>query len=444
MTCLGDLSTSVAQATRALAAEGHGEDAPAWGWFVPGRIEVLGKHTDYAGGRSLLAATRQGFLAVAVPAAGRRLRLFDATRGVQAVVPLDANAASSSGWARYPLAVARRLARDFPAVDPRADLGLDLSFTNDLPTAAGMSSSSAFVVTSFLALATRRDLFSDPRFREHLSRPEALAGYLGAVENGYPFGPFAGDHGVGTFGGSEDHTAILCCRPAELLQASYAPVVFERRIPILSGQVFAIASSGVEAAKADGARERYNRASRLASEAAEIWRQTTGSAERHLAEIAARAGARTLDALPDAFRSRLGASNGVHATRVDHFLVESEELVPAAGDALERGDLAAFGEIVDRSQELGARLLGNQIPETIFLARSARQLGASSASAFGAGFGGSVWAMVAEVEIERFLGSWREAYHSAFPAHAGRSRFLWTPAAEGARPLHRSGSEEIL
>jgi len=38
--------------------------------------------------------------------------------------------------------------------------------------------------------------------------------------------------------------------------------------------------------------------------------------------------------------------------------------------------------------------LGNQIPQTIFLAKTARQLGAVAASAFGAGFGGSVWALV--------------------------------------------------
>lgn len=440
MTRLGDLLTSpeprVAQAARALVEEGHTEEVPAWAWFVPGRIEVLGKHTDYAGGRSLLAATGQGICAVAVPGVGRELRLFDRTRGVAAVVPLRADSTSAIGWARYPLAVVRRLARDFSPLER----GLDLAFTNDLPTAAGMSSSSAFVVATFLALATRHDLFADPRYAAHLARPEALAGYLGAVENGYPFGPFAGDQGVGTFGGSEDHTAILCCRAGEVLQARYSPVVFERRISGLDGKVFAVASSGVEAAKAGGARERYNRASRLASEAAEIWRRTTGGAESHLAEIATRTGARTFDALPAAYRAALAAPDTEHAVRVEHFLTESEELVPAAGDALARGDLASFGATVDRSQELGARLLGNQIPETIWLARSARQNGAIAASAFGAGFGGAVWALVARSEVEEFLSAWRISYHSAFPARAERSRFLWTPAADGARRLDGAGS----
>src|SRR5262245_16579915 len=38
-----------------------------WAWFVPGRIEIFGKHTDYAGGRSLLAAVPRGFAVVAGP-----------------------------------------------------------------------------------------------------------------------------------------------------------------------------------------------------------------------------------------------------------------------------------------------------------------------------------------------------------------------------------------
>ncbi len=50
--------------------------------------------------------------------------------------------------------------------------------------------------------------------------------------------------------------------------------------------------------------------------------------------------------------------------------------------------------MAERSQEAAERWLGNQIPETIALARLARHVGATAASAFGAGFGGSVWALV--------------------------------------------------
>ena len=46
-------------------------------WFVPGRIEVLGKHTDYAGGRSLLCAVERGFCVTAVPRDDDVMRVVD-------------------------------------------------------------------------------------------------------------------------------------------------------------------------------------------------------------------------------------------------------------------------------------------------------------------------------------------------------------------------------
>ena len=57
----------VAGCARALLDRGHAPRTPARVLIVPGRIEVLGKHTDYAGGRSLLAA-----LELLMPAAGGR------------------------------------------------------------------------------------------------------------------------------------------------------------------------------------------------------------------------------------------------------------------------------------------------------------------------------------------------------------------------------------
>ena len=53
------VARSLSEASRHLRA--RPSRAPEFAFFVPGRIEVFGKHTDYAGGRSLLAATEWGF-----------------------------------------------------------------------------------------------------------------------------------------------------------------------------------------------------------------------------------------------------------------------------------------------------------------------------------------------------------------------------------------------
>src|ERR1035441_6716639 len=49
-------------------------------WFVPGRIEVLGKHTDYGGGRSLLCTAERGFCIAALPRADSLVRIHDLIR----------------------------------------------------------------------------------------------------------------------------------------------------------------------------------------------------------------------------------------------------------------------------------------------------------------------------------------------------------------------------
>jgi len=81
---------------------------------------------------------------------------------------------------------------------------------------------------------------------------------------------------------------------------------------------------------------------------------------------------------------------------------------------------------------LAERGLGNQVPETIELARSARRLGAIAASAFGAGFGGSVWALVPATDAARFADEWAAVYRRQFQDAAERAAFLVTrpgPAA---------------
>ena len=121
--------------------------------------------------------------------------------------------------------------------------------------------------------------------------------------------------------------------------------------------------------------------------------------------------------------------------RVEQFRVESMEIVPAAADALERGDLTRLGALVDESQANAERLLGNQVPESIELARSARQLGAVAASAFGAGFGGSVYALVRASEADAFQRRWAARYEKAIPARAADAKFLITRAGPAATRL---------
>ena len=68
----------MARSAGCLVAQGVPRNRPVNAFFVPGRVEILGKHTDYAGGRSLVAAAEQGFCQVARPRADRQVRIWDA------------------------------------------------------------------------------------------------------------------------------------------------------------------------------------------------------------------------------------------------------------------------------------------------------------------------------------------------------------------------------
>jgi len=415
---------------RARAALGPSPSAPTSAFFVPGRIEVLGKHTDYAGGRSLLCAAEQGFCLVAAPRRDRRVTVANADTGERAELALNPELQPVLGhWSNYPATVLRRVARNFPG----AAAGADIAFASDLPPASGMSSSSAFMVAVFLAVAALNDLDRTDVYREAIGRPADLAGYLGTVENGRTFGPLAGDTGVGTFGGSEDHTAILCCRASTLSQYRFAPVSFERDLPMPAGHVFAVAFSGLLAEKTGAALATYNRASRAAARVLQIWRDASG---RDVATL--EAAVIESDGAADAIRAAIAAAGDSEfgtellRKRFDQFVLESRTIVPGAGDALLDGDLGRFGALVDTSQQAVEDWLGNQVPETVRLARDARRLGAAAASAFGAGFGGSVWALIAEADSADFLREWQAAYERAHPGAAAQAVFFETAPGPSA------------
>lgn len=409
------------RARAALGASG----ASARCWWVPGRIEFLGKHTDYAGGPSLLCAVERGFAVAAVPRTDSRITVIDAKTGDRADAELTPDMiVRRRHWTNYPFTVCRRIARNFPG----RLRGLDLAFAGDLPSAAGLSSSSALIVGTFLALADANDLASRPEYRAAVRSDEELAAYLGAIENGGGLGQLAGDRGVGTQGGSEDHTAILLARPNALVQYSFSPIRFERAIDLPNDTAFVVASSGVRASKTGNALEKYNRASALAAAALDTWRTRTGSTAPSLVTALARARG-GIEEFRDVLRDQPELCG-----RVEHFAIESR-IVRAAGDALMRGDLEELGRLVDESQSAAERLLGNQIPETIALARGARELGAIAASAFGAGFGGSVYAMVRAESAESFRKRWMDDYRRDFPTRARSARSFVTRAGEGATPV---------
>ncbi|KAL9184101.1 hypothetical protein ACHAXT_002187 [Thalassiosira profunda] len=512
--------------------------------WVPGRIEVVGKHTDYAGGNSLVCATSGRGMAMtsmlfrsnecnsnanemqvtiisvlpegmehhatntAAPYTvdGRSVvRRTIRTRNGQVATE---DAAKAVDWTIYPTATIRRLAQNFGLHD-HLDNGDGASHANrrgghivvalasNLPPASGLSTSSAFVTGLFLALDSHLHLSTCNEYRRAIGEDDDertrynLSTYLGNVENGRDYingsailkGTVRG--GVGTFGGSEDHAAILMGRPQELRLLSFCPtrpaslskgssdaeddITPESiRVHLSPDLTFVVAYSGAKAEKAGGtegdtdASIGYNSASELARKAFDAYlasgehdglecNQTLADAIRWERK---RLGAADTD--DQSIKARIskrikaGASEDCATAlleRFEHFYDESECLVPSIARALSERDYDALGPLVDASHRGAVNLLRNQIEETAWLPLWARgqenalqtnplfvancsaskaseqsqRIKALAASAFGAGFGGSCWALVHRHQAWEFAKQWQAAYDGRFPATDSRS-----------------------
>jgi len=452
-----------ASAARRLIDEGVAVDTAATAIWVPGRIEIAGKHTDYAGGRSLLAATSKGFTVVSTNREDDICRIFTCfglsreRRSVELRISKDLMP-EQGHWSAYPATAIRRLARNFDITK-----GVDIALECDLPEASGMSTSSAVICYMWMVLAERNCIRDMPRFKENLPTEEELYSYLGFIENGQNCGDvLVGDKGVGTFGGSEDHTAIMSCQPCKMNMFSYCPTKHEGSFDFPADATFVIAVSGALAEKTGGAMESYNNAAFLARDAAAAWCESTDTpvagptfvaGRPNLAEIirhvrAASGGdsaevrkaigetiARTDDGVshgPLAHDPLVRYRAGALRERFEQFFDESEELVTAIANALATGDYEQLSVRSAESHRQTVEVLRNTVPATAWLPDEARRLGALGASAFGAGFGGSCWAIVRKDSAEDFSEKWRLAYHAKFPEWADKSVFFSMLPGPGA------------
>lgn len=286
------------------------------------------------------------------------------------------------------------------------------------------------ICLTYLALAARNNLASHPDFMRLLQTEEARYNYLGCIENGQDYGPeLPGDAGVGTFGGSEDHTAIMGCTIGNLSLYSFCPTQLEATIPFPPSLRFVIAVSGATARKGAERLADYNNAALLAkwaahaamaagSKSGERCEGTVGGEPHRFAHVirsfAAQMGVGSSD---DVVRERLlaeieklddgssygpagpqppsgeGFGPGALSKRFVQFFEESQKIIPAFAAALSAGDEEALGSLAARSHALTVSHLKNTIDETEWLPEAACKLGAIGASAFGAGFGGSCWAL---------------------------------------------------
>jgi len=313
--------------------------------FAPGRVNLIGEHTDYNQGLALPFAVEVGVTVRARAREGRVVRALAADLGESATFPLEGERAE--GWRAFvggTIAELRRAGVPVPAAE--------LEISGTVPRGAGLSSSAALEVALALALA---ELADQPLADQPPGDRVELARLCSRVENEW----------VGARTGLLDQLASLFGRRDCALRIDFrslevrpVPLVLDghRLVTLDSGERHANVSSG------------YNRRREECSRACAVL--GVASLREATLEMAERLPA-PLD------------------RRVRHVL-DSNRRVDEAVRALERGDFPRLGELLDQSHASLRDLYEISTPAVEATVGRLKDAGALGARVHGGGFGGHV------------------------------------------------------
>jgi galactokinase len=342
--------------------------SPAGVWAGPGRINLIGEHTDYNDGYVLPFALPQAACVAAAPRTDGRwlLRSVDLDDTVE--IGPDDLVPGAPGWSSYLAGVVWALREAGHEVG-----GADLVLTSDVPLGAGLSSSAAIECAALAALADLNGLEIAPLDRAKLARVAENA-YVGA-----PTGLL--DQAASTLC-EADHALFLDCRTLET-----------RQVPL------AVTDAGLEILVID-TRTRHSHvdgeyAARRAS-CEEACRILGVPALRDVVDLDA-----ALARLPE-----------LEAKRVRHIVTENQRVLDSVA-ALAAGDYAELGRLMTASH--ASMRDDYEITETsVDLAvETALAAGALGARMTGGGFGGCVLALVRADQVDATTAAVREAFAGA-------------------------------
>ena len=393
--------------------EWRGDAAAPLVSIAPGRVNLIGEHTDY-NGLPVLPIAIDRDVRVAFRVTDEPVVRLDSplARFAPFEFRLDRpiEAADQGDWSNYVRAAARGLLK----YGVRLERGVEGAVTGDVPIASGLSSSSALVVASALALLKANAVKVGDGARA-LSRLK-LATLTARAERF-----------VGLEGGGMDQAACLHGREGHALRIDFDPLRVTP-VPVPEGWRWVVASSLVRAEKSGGAREAYNERARQCREALGIV-ERVAAVGRAVAEGRAAAGGsavdhgsragsnrvtrRTADAAPRAptYRDLVTVDDVdgllLHARRVlapvlfrrlRHVVTEGQR-VALAERAMRNGDMLRFGDLMVRSHESLRDDYEVSTGELDAIVTVALEEGAAGARLTGAGFGGCAVALCDDTTV---------------------------------------------
>ncbi len=371
----------------------------------PGRVNLIGEHTDYNGGFVMPMALPMAVRLAFVPHTERRVTLRSVQFEEEATFePGEPLAEDAPHWLAYPAKVAEVLAEADVEIG-----GLDGVVEGDVPLGAGLSSSAAWEVAAALALmvAGKPDLKAGPArdvAEAHDLSTEQLAELCRQAEHRVGVRCGIMDQFI-SLHGKAGHAVLLDCRDLS-----------HRAVPLPEGKAkIVIIDSAVARKLTDGA---YNERRRQCEAGARALQAFDASIEQ----------LRNVE--PEFLEAHADALDPTVLKRCRHVVTENARCRESA-EALRAGDVERFGALMNASHDSlrdEYEVSGPELDRLVQIARGVE--GVLGSRLTGAGFGGCTVTLARPEAVEGL----REAVLARYPKETGLEPRLWvTEAAEGAR-----------
>ena len=348
--------------------------------YAPGRIEVLGNHTDYNEGFVFSAAIDKGTFFAASPADDDKITLVALDMDETYEVELSAVAPVKSGmtWANYPLGTFNWLFEGRPT---EANLGFKAVFGGNIPLGAGLSSSAALEMATVLAL---QKIYGTSFGRTELAKIGQKAEHTFA---GCPCGLL-------------DQASSLYGKAGALVKSDFRSNEFET-VSLGDKVAFMMVKSNAKHALVDGA---Y--ASR---------RQACEDAAKYFAGVLKKGGVTHLrDVTAAEWILYRGGLSETTAKRAIHPIGEDERVLQGAS-LLAKGDLKGFGALMYDSHESSRNWFENSCEELDAIVDAAKAIPeVYGARLSGGGFGGSCCLLVNPAAADKIAAQISKEYKAKF------------------------------
>ena len=348
--------------------------------YAPGRIEVLGNHTDYNEGYVFSAAIDKGTFFAVSPSADDKIELFaiDMGEGYSTTVSAAAPVKEGATWASYVLGTFACLFDSQQAT--AAKHGFKAVFAGNIPLGAGLSSSAALEVATGLALAKIYGIEKDKT---------AMAKICQKAENTWAGCPC----------GLLDQVSSIYGAKGALVKSDFRYCKFES-VPMGEGVAFMMVKSNAKHALVDGA---YASRRQACEEAAKYFAGVLRKPVTHLRDVTMAEWVLYRGGLPE-----------TAAKRAVHPIGEDERVLQGA-DLLAKGDLKAFGALMYDSHESSRNWFENSCEELDAIVDISKTIPeVYGARLSGGGFGGSCCLLVDPAAAESIAAKISQEYKERF------------------------------